>query len=175
MTMTRIEFDKISLKDALDLAILIEEEAFERYNEFTEQLGHRYSGDACDFFQQMSGNEAKHVEQLRKRRESLFGQAPSLMKAEMIWDVEAPDEGSVRSYMSPRQAAELALEGEIKAYQFFDNALKYIVDSEVKKLFTELRQEEESHQEMLKKQISQLPASSGADLTDDDVDEPSEL
>jgi rubrerythrin len=172
--MAYVEFEKLNLKDALDLAILIEEEAFERYNIFAEQLGHRYKGDASDFFVQMAGNEAKHVAQLRARRISLFGEAPTQMKSEMIWDVEAPGEGRVRNYMSPRQAVELALAGEVKAYQFFDSALKNVLDKQVKDLFIELRKEELGHQEMLKKLLSQLPTTSGADLTDEDVDEPSQ-
>ena len=35
---TEIDFRKLSLKDALDLAILVEDEAMERYNEFTDQM-----------------------------------------------------------------------------------------------------------------------------------------
>jgi len=37
-----IEYAKLNLQDALDLAILIEEEACERYKEFAEHIGNRY-------------------------------------------------------------------------------------------------------------------------------------
>lgn len=172
--MTKVEFEKLSLQDALDLAVLIEQEAYERYTQFAEQLGNRYKDDAGDFFKTMAGYELEHASQLRKRREKLFGQSPSRVKMDMIWDVEAPSEGSVRSYMSPRQAMDLALQSEIKAYQFFDQALSHVQDKDVRLLFEELRGEEKEHQELLKKRIAQLPKSTGPDLTEDDVDEPGE-
>ena len=37
---TRLDLSKLSLMDALDLAILIEMEAYERYKMFASQLGH---------------------------------------------------------------------------------------------------------------------------------------
>lgn len=175
MAFTKVEFEKLSLQDALDLAILIEQEACERYTEFSEQLGYRYEGDASDFFKLMAGYEKEHAEQLQLRRVELFGNKPTQVQMEMIWDVEAPEEGSVRSYMSPYQAMELAFQSEVKAYEFFDQALHYVKDQEVVKLFQELREEEAEHQNLLKKRMSQIPQSSEPDLTADDIDEPGEF
>ncbi len=56
-----IEFRTLTLQDALDLAILIEEEAQQRYAWFTHEVGGRYPGDAADMFRLMSGAEAKHA------------------------------------------------------------------------------------------------------------------
>ncbi len=175
MTLTQIDFEKLSLQEALDLAILIEQEAYERYIQFSEQLGHRYEGDASDFFKTMAGYEKEHGDQLHHRRKQLFAHSPSKMKMEMIWDVEAPEEGAVRSYMSPRQAMELALQSEEKAYSFFAQALVYVQDPEVIQLFQELKEEEVLHQTLLKKQIALLPPGSGPDLQEEDVDEPGEF
>jgi rubrerythrin len=154
---------------------LIEQEAFERYTEFADQVGFRYEGDAGAFFKVMAGYELEHATQLKARREKLYGKAASRVSMEMIWDVEAPSEGSVRSYMSPRQAMELAMESEVRAYNFFDKALASVQDSEVRKLFIELRGEEQEHHDLLKKRIASAPESDGPDLSDDDIDEPGEF
>ena len=170
-----IDFKTLDLRDSLDLAILIEEEACERYKEFAEQIGSRYRGDAGDFFKEMALNEEKHGRQLSDRRNKLFKDAPRRVNPIVIWDIEAPAAGKPRPYMSPRQAMELALSAETKAYRFFDDALPYIVNAEVRALFTELRNEEGEHRKALEKQIALLPPGDGPDLSDDDLDEPSAL
>ena len=42
-----LDFSTLDLVDALDLAVMIEIEAFERYKMFAEQIGHRDTGDAA--------------------------------------------------------------------------------------------------------------------------------
>ncbi len=169
----KVNFAKISLQDALDLAILIEEEAQERYSEFAKVVGGGYEGDAADVFESMSRNEAKHGQQLMERRKKLFGSAPTLMNRSMIYDVEAPDSGAPRPFMGPKQAAEVAMEGEKKAWAFFTEALKHVTNPEVKALFVELQGEELEHQSILQKLLDRLPE--GVDLDEEDADEPSAL
>jgi len=171
----KLDFSKLNLQDALDLAILIEEEAEERYREFAEMLGGRYEGDAADVFRKMEQAEAKHGRELGAKRQQLFKNAGCRVDRSMIWDVEAPDYASPRSFMSPRQAARLALSSEVKAYEFFDGALKFVKDPEVKALFEELRGEEVDHQKMIQALIDRLPPGEGPDKDDDDVDEPPAL
>jgi rubrerythrin len=166
----KIDFAKLSLKDALDLAILIEDEAKERYEEFTKLVGGRYKGDARDVFKNMAGYEAKHGGELAARREKLFGKAPSSVTPEMIEEVEAPDYGKPRVFMSARQAFEVALKSEEKAYDYFDAALKHVKDADVRKLFEELRAEEVQHQEYIRKAMAGLPP--GADVEEAEADAP---
>ena len=45
-----IDFSQLSAQDALDLAILIEEEAEERYQEFAHQMDVHHTPDAAGFF-----------------------------------------------------------------------------------------------------------------------------
>ena len=170
-----IQFKTLSLQDALDLAILIEEEACERYQEFSKNVGSRYEGDAGDFFKKMAENENKHKMQLSEKRKSLFGNAPSRVDASLIWDVEAPAQGKPRTYMSTRQALAVAMESEVKAYAFFDEALKQITQKETRDLFIHLRNEEAEHKNALEKQLALLPESDGADISDDEIDEPPAL
>ncbi|MGK5088613.1 ferritin family protein [Bdellovibrionota bacterium FG-2] len=169
----KVDFTKISLQDALDLAILIEEEARERYIEFTKVVGGGYEGDAADVFESMSRNEAKHGQQLQERRKKLFGATPSRVNRSMVFDIEAPDSGAPRPFMGPRQAAEVAMEGEKKAWAFFTEALQHVKDAEVKSLFVELQGEELEHQAVLQRLMEHLPE--GADVAEEDADEPSAL
>ncbi len=151
-----MDFSKLTLQDALDLAILVEEEAQERYNEFTEQLEKHHTADAASFFREMSGNEAKHGAELRARRVNLFGDTPAKVDRSMIWDVEAPEYAEARIFMSHRQALNVAMDSEKKAYSFFDDALASITNAEVKELFAELRDEELEHQELVEAEIKKL-------------------
>jgi rubrerythrin len=163
-------FGSLSLMDALDLAVLMEEEARERYQEFTRVVGGRYAGDAADMFRLMASYEEKHGNQLATRRRQLFGDAPRRLDRDAIFQAEAPDPTAPRVFMSARQAMEVALASEVKAYEFFDGALKHISDRDVRALFEELRGEEAKHQELVKERLAKLPA--GPDVEEDEADEP---
>jgi rubrerythrin len=166
-----IDFAGLSLKDALDLAILIEDEARERYEEFVDQMEIHHTPEAAAFFRTMVGNEMKHGAELAIQRRALFREEPSIMDRSMLWDVEAPDYAEARAFMSVRQAMEVALQAEIKAHDFFAEALKYVVNPAVRKLFEELRGEELIHRDLVRKELANLPPDPGIN-PDDYADEP---
>ncbi len=171
---TQLDIATLNLQDALDMAVLIEKEAEERYLLFAEQLGTRYRGDAADFFTMMARNEQLHGNELAEQRRLLFGDTPSRVRANMVeYDAEAPDIGKPRRYMSPRHALEVAMESEIKAYEFYDRALAGIQDPAVRKLFEELRDEEAGHQRLLNEQKVKYPDTMEPDLEPDDDEIPS--
>ena len=165
---TRLDLSKLSLMDALDLAKLIEMEAHHRYLMFASQFGH--SDDAGAIFATMAENEAKHGRELEARRKALFGDAPARLRLEDLFDVEAPEEGAPRRGMSTVQAFEVGLAAEKKAYDFYDMALPGITDADVRELFTELRDEEAEHVEMLREAMAKLPSSASEEV-EFDVDE----
>ena len=152
-----IDFSSLTLQDALDLAILVEEEAQERYLEFVDQMEQHRTPEAAEFFRKMAGNEAKHGEELRGRRQALFGDAPPHVNRSMLWDVEAPDYGEPQAFMSARQAMGVALRAETKAHEFFVKALPGITNEEVRHLFEELRDEEVLHQTLVREALKNLP------------------
>jgi erythrin-vacuolar iron transport family protein len=166
----KLDFSTLDLMDALDLAILIEAEAQERYNFFAEQIGRRYAVDAGSIFETMAINEEKHGRQLSDRRKKLFGDKPLRVSRTAIFDVEAPEFGAPSWNMSPLKALRLSLASEEKAYWFYDEAIKYVKDTAVRKLFTELRDEETEHVRMVKDAIAALPPGSDVDLVDEDQD-----
>jgi rubrerythrin len=167
-----LDFSKLDLQDALDLAVLIEREAEQRYLWFVDLLGERYPGDAADFFAMMARNERRHGEELSERRRELFGDAPTRVTEEMIEDVEAPESDKPRPFMSPRHALEVAMLSEVKAWEFFDRALPGITDPAVRELFEGLREEELIHQGLLEKQKARYPETMEPDVDPEDVDTP---
>ena len=160
---TRLDLSKLSIMDALDLAKLIEMEACHRYQMFATQLGRSGGYDAGAFFATMAENEAKHGQELEARRKTLFGDAPAQLTLDDLYDVEAPEMGAPRRGMSTVQAFEVGLAAEKKAYDFYDMALPGITDPDVRELFTELRDEEAEHVEMLREAMARLPASANAE------------
>ena len=170
---TSLDLSRLSLMDALDLAILIEEEAHQRYKMFASQLGRASSGyDAGSFFASMAENEAKHGTEILERRMALFGKTPMKLKLDDLYDVEAPEMGAAHRGMSTVQAFEIGLVAEKKAYDFYDMALPGITDPEVRTLFTELRDEESEHVEMLREEMAKLPPSAGVAAEYDPDDAP---
>ena len=168
--LARVDFSKLTLMDALDLASLIEIEAFQRYTLFAEQIGRRYSNDAGSVFRSMADNEKKHGDQLVERRIALFGDTPPKVKLDDIFDVEAPDVGAPRWNMSQLKAFQVALASEKKAFAFYDEALPSVKQPDVKALFEELRDEEAEHIHMIETIIAKLPPSAAIDLENEDAD-----
>jgi erythrin-vacuolar iron transport family protein len=170
--MKKIDYATLSLQDAIDLAVLVEEEAAERYAELALQMDAHATPDAAAFFRKMIGYETKHEEELARQRERLFGDAPRRVDRSMLWEVEAPAYDSVRAFMSVREALEVALEAEEKAYRFFVDAIAHVADPQVRAFFEELRDEEIVHQDLVKREIENLPqelAVDAADYADDPV------
>lgn len=158
MSPTRnIDFAKLTMKDALDLAILIEEEAYDRYGELADQLTQHDTPDAARFFRLMMANEEKHRAALAERRDVLFADAACGVTRAMIFDVEAPDYDEARAFMTLREALETALRAEQKAHAFFVGALAQVTDPGVRTLFEELAAEEVAHQELVRRELAKAP------------------
>ncbi len=169
--MKNLDLTQLDLQDALDLAILIEQEAMERYEELTAVMREHRTEEAASFFHFMAKAEAKHGADLLTERAKLFGKAARRVDRSLLWDVEAPGYETVHDFMTLREALKVALDAEVKAYDFFDQALKLSLTPPVKKLFEELLQEEIVHQDMVKKELAKAPPET--DTTPEDfADEP---
>jgi erythrin-vacuolar iron transport family protein len=171
-TLMGIDFAALSLKDALDLAILIEEEAKERYEDFVGQMEIHHTPEAARFFRFMAVNEEKHRAQLSERRRRIFGGEAARITRGMVFEVEAPEFDEVRVFMSPHEALQVAFRAEKKAWAFFSEAAPRVSDAGVKELFTELRDEEVQHQRLVLGELERTPPESAlehADVADDPV------
>jgi rubrerythrin len=173
MSTTRgIDFSALALRDALDLAVLIEEEARDRYEEFADQMQLHASPEAERFFRFMAINEEKHRAQLHARRTQLFADEPTKVSRTMIFDVEAPEYDEAHAFMTTNNALESALRSETKAFEFFSSALEHVQDSQVRALFEELRDEELDHQELIRREMAKTPPDpelKAIDFADDPV------
>ncbi len=168
----QLDFSTFNLQDALDMAVLIEKEAEDRYLLFADQIGRRYPGDAATFFTMMARNEQRHGVEISERRRLLFGDAPSRVTTNMIGsDIEAPAPGKAIRYMSPRHALEVAMESEIKAYEFYNSILPVIRDATVRELIKSLRDEEVEHQKLLNEQKAKYADTLESDF-DPEIDDP---
>jgi rubrerythrin len=125
-----IDFSILSIKDALDLAILVEEEAEERYRELADNLEFHNTKEAATFFRFMVTCEAKHGEELSAKRQEMFADQPVGVDRSMLWDVEAPGYEVAKSFMTIQEALDVALAAETKAFEFFDGALPEVEDPE---------------------------------------------
>lgn len=169
--MNTLDLTKIDLRDALDLASLIEDEAKERYEELAHQMELHHDAEVAKFFHFMAKNEARHGEELAERRTRLFPTLPRRVDRSMLWDVEAPGYETVRAFMTLKEALEVALAAEVKAYNYFCDVLKTIPEGEVKTLFEELREEEIHHQNLVKLERAKLGPEETF-TTEDIADEP---
>lgn len=166
MSTTGIDFTTLTLRDALDLAILIEEEAAERYRELASQMELHHTPEAAAFFHFMVSNEERHRAQLAGQRAALFGNEPATVTRAMLWDVEAPEYDEVRASMTERQALEVARRSEVKAHDFFVAALPSVSNPEVKRLLEELRDEEVEHKRLLDAELAKVPPDPEVDASD---------
>lgn len=148
-----LDFSRLTLRGALDLAITIEEEAQHRYQALAAQVA---EPQAAAFFREMVANEAKHRRQLEARRQVLFRHEPPRFENALRDDVEAPDEAEVPRAITAREAMEVALRAEVRACEFYDRALPHIADPEVRAFFAELRDEEVEHQALLREKMARL-------------------
>lgn len=171
MTTQGIDFEALSLRDALDLAVLIEQEAQERYEEFAHQMDLHRNPEAARFFRFMAENEAKHGAALHERRAELFGSEPVAVKRSMLFDVEAPEYDEARASMNVREAMQAAMRSETKAREFFESALPRVREEGVRALFASLREEEVEHERLVKERLDTLPPDSDVDR-DAFADEP---
>jgi rubrerythrin len=163
-TKTRaIDFETLGLRDALDLATLIEQEAKDRYSELADQMDIHHNPEAARFFRYMLQVESTHESQLAERRRSMFGATPRVVRREMIFDVEAPDYDEARHDMTVHDALGAALRAEEKAFAFFDAALPRVKDPTVRDLFEKLREEEREHREYVMREIAKLPPEASID------------
>jgi rubrerythrin len=150
-----IDFANLDLRAAFDFAIGIEEDAQLRYQEFTTRVS---DPAAAAFFREMVENESKHRRQLESRRHVIFRHARPRFEASLVDDVEAPDPGEVQQTISAREAMEVALRAETRAYEFYASAIPHVKDPDVRAFFEELKAEEEEHQAAIRAKLEQLDA-----------------
>jgi rubrerythrin len=166
----RVDLSALDLCAAVDLAIVIEDEARQRYEQLAGQVGGRYPGDASEVFQAMADVQRMHTAHLAKRRRQVFGDAPPHFDETVVCDLEAPSHGAVRVFMGPRDALAAAMEAEARAVEFYDEAAALVRDPAAKVFLEGQREEDFDHWQALEAWMAAAPP--GPDLEEDEADPP---
>jgi len=152
-----IDFAALSLCDALDLAVLVEEEARERYEDLARLMDREETRDVASFFHTMIQIEATHEHRLGLRRRKLFPAEPARVRREHVFGGEAAVLERAHAGITARQALQLALEAERRALSFFEEAMAFAIDPEILAIFRELRGDEVLHQRLVLEQLAKYP------------------
>ena len=153
-----LDFSKLKPHDVIDLAIFAEQEAQDNYEQLATILRSRHNDHAADFFQRMAGFEKLHHDQLVTRRNQFFPNVVPSLADRWFWGIEAPDYAAVGQTITVRAAYEFALESEVRAHDYYAEALNFVSDMVVTDLFEHLRAAEADHQRLLREVLAKLPA-----------------
>jgi rubrerythrin len=147
-----LDFSRLDGRDALDVAMVIEDEAQLAYEHLAEWVAGDGNTEAAEFFKRMAVREKRHHDEIAERRKELFGDAPSRYDEEAPWQAEVPDYESLGRNVSLEQAFDVAMGAETRAHDFYAEVIDYIEDSAVVELFDWLRKAEVEHQRMLEEE-----------------------
>jgi erythrin-vacuolar iron transport family protein len=152
-----INLADLDLRGAFDFAIMIEEDAQVRYEQLSRLLGNDPEG-AGDVFRMMVVNEGKHRSELEMRRASLFHKDPPRLEISVLDEGMEGPEIDDELPRTAREALEVTLAAEKRAYEFYRDALPHINDAGVRAFFQDLMHEEAEHGALLAKKIAELDA-----------------
>ena len=151
-----MDFSKLSGTDVLDMAIAIEDEAQLYYEQLADWVKSGTNGEAADFFRRMATREERHRQQIVTQRERLYGNAPESNAAKVSWAVEAPDYDALPTEATLREAFDVAMDAETRAYDFYAGAIDFVTDEKVVDLFEGLMQAEAEHKRLLADEMERL-------------------
>jgi rubrerythrin len=147
-----IDFSRLSPKEVLDIAIQIEEEAQQNYEQLATWMAAEDNDEVEKFFNRMANLERLHRDQIANRRQQMFGDAEPRDSTWVVWDVEQTDYDEIGNNISLEKAFELAMDAERRAGEYYAEALDYATDPKVIELFESLRDSESEHLRMLREQ-----------------------
>lgn len=152
-----LEFDfaKLDAMDILDIAVYVEREAENNYEELAVWCRDK-APETEAFFKKMASWEARHGGQVAERRRALFGDTPVRYTDSGPWQVETPDYDKVAPDMTLEDAFNLAMEAEKNAEQYYAAAVEYLTDEATIAMLNELREAEVQHQRMLQEERTRV-------------------
>jgi rubrerythrin len=141
-------------------AIAIEREAAARYSEFAERMADLGNEAAAEVFATLARLEAEHLDELVKRTAGMA--LPELAAHEYAWlDAGGPETAArelVFRLLTPRQALEIALQGEKRAAAFFESVVLSAGDPMLCALAIEMAADEADHIVMIEKLLERTPS-----------------
>lgn len=141
-------------------AIAIEREAAARYSELAERMADMGNEAAAEIFATLARLEAEHLEALLQRTAGMV--LPALADHEHAWLEGGAPETAARElvfrFMTPRNALEIALQGEKRAVAFFEHVVLTADDAMLRALACEMAADEADHIAMLEKLLESTPS-----------------
>ena len=158
-TVKEQDLAQLTVSELLDLAILAEEEAAQRYGEFAEQMEANREPQTAALFRQIQTREIEHLRRLREQRTRSGAESKNIEPLHFFDPAEAtPYKGSSQQ-MTPTHVYQAVLQGEERACAFYQKLKEILSDSEAKELAHALWTEELRHVEWAARQLRNLPAS----------------
>lgn len=137
-------------------AIRLESEAAARLGELADSMKTYGNLEVEAFFRKMAGFARMHLAAARAR--AGWTKVPELEESRMAWaEGDSPEgmAGEAQHYlMTVDYALKLALEGEERAFAFYDQVAKVTEDPEVRALAEEFAAEETEHADELRRWIA---------------------
>ena len=147
------------IADLLQHALVIETEAAERYRSLGHQMAVHNSPHIARIFEKMADIEGRHAAEIEARLRGLS--PPDRKPWEYAWgDAASPEAGGdeeAHYMMTARQALEMVLEAEQRAYDFYRGLAKTVRDREIKALVDEFATEEKEHVALVENLLAKEP------------------
>jgi rubrerythrin len=144
-----VDFSRLNAQDALDIALVIEDEAQLAYEHLADWVAGDGNAEAAGFFRRMAVREKRHKEEIAVRRNELFGDVPPRHDEAAPWQAEVPDYESMGRKVSLEKAFDVAMDAETRAHDFYAEALEYLTEPVVIELFEWLKAAEIEHKRLL--------------------------
>ena len=168
--MKQQDLSRLTSVDLLDLAILAEEEALERYREFADQMELHHNAQAAAFFRQMQARELDHLHQRQEERKR-HSDLPTTVDPLHFFDpVEAPPYETSHYKMTPAHIFQVTLAAEWRAVAFYKKLAESLTDPEARAMARSFWEEEVRHVEWAEEELKKLPPIPAG--WEEDYDEP---
>lgn len=168
--MKQRDLSGLDFVELLDVAILAEEEAAERYGEFADQMEQHHNVQAARLFREIQAREREHLHRLRETRTARSARPATIEPLHFFDPVEAPPYETAHYRMTPGHIFQVALAAEQRAAAFYKQLTEILDDAEAREMARECLQEETKHVEQVENEMRKLsPAPAG---WEEDHDEP---
>lgn len=140
-------------------ALLIEQEAAERYREFASHMAEHGNDTLAELFEKLAVFEGEHAYRLAKRTAGMT--LPNLAAGEHAWlDQEAPvpeAHAFVYRLLTPRLALEIALRAEERAKAFFEKVIAEAGDAGIREVALDMARDEQAHVAWVNEALARMP------------------
>jgi rubrerythrin len=145
-----------SMGEFLAHAFAIEREAIDRYLEFADRMSDMGNERVAAVFERLAIMESGHLNSIRELGSGTASRA--LDAGAYAWLGEESPEAASREWlfrlMTPWDALQIALRCEYRARDFFRDVAATTSDAQVRRVASEMMQEESEHVEQLKDELT---------------------